>query len=267
MKRFILTAALALGLTSAVMAQTRARLPQPISFWNDIAAPIDKHNPLTVRPSTFLLFEDGQWVLEDMHWTGWGSSVARATGISSASNDIPNAAQGKRIKTRASVTLSDPGRFEGHEVYRCFKLTVPGPASYGPQPLCLGRSAGAWVLKSNALSLSGFLSPDGKVWCGIGSPQSFCVTGGEAAGIPQSGATLYSSGKVTLCDVPVPSASQGCTQNWDPGAQVLTLGQENYVDGVVCKSETTGITCTLVSGRGAGKGFLISSTTLRRIGP
>lgn len=43
-----------------------------------------------MRPSGFALFLDGQWVLQDLRWSGWGSSVARATGISNSDNDIPN---------------------------------------------------------------------------------------------------------------------------------------------------------------------------------
>lgn len=134
-------------LAFALPATAQGALPRPIYFWSNIPEPIGSslfNNPLVIRPSKFVLFEDGQWVLQDMHWTGWGSSVARATGISSSSNDIPNAEQGKRIKTWAHVTLSNPGRFQGHEVYRCFKLTVPPPAHYGTA--CLARSGSVWLL-------------------------------------------------------------------------------------------------------------------------
>lgn len=120
---------------SSAAAPASAKLPQPIYFWSNIGEPIGNsrffHNPLVVRPPGFVLFQDGQWGLQDMHWTGWGSPVAHATGVSNSSNDIPNAAEGKRIKTWAHVTLSNPGRFQGHEVYRCFNLTVPPPAHYG----------------------------------------------------------------------------------------------------------------------------------------
>lgn len=95
-------------------------------------------NPLVVRPSGFPLFEDGQWVLEKLHWSGWGSPVARARGLSSSSNDDPNAVEGKRIITWAKVRLSSPGTFHGHRVYRCIRVTVPRPAHY--PPACLQRS-------------------------------------------------------------------------------------------------------------------------------
>jgi hypothetical protein len=140
MKRLILIAALALGLALPAIAQ--GAVPQPIYFFTDTAEPINKRNPLVIRPSGFLMFQDGSWVLERLHWTGWGSSIARATGVSNASNDIPDVASGKRIKSTAYVTLSNPGRFRGHEVYRCFTLSIP---SFPPsdQHLCLGHPPGA----------------------------------------------------------------------------------------------------------------------------
>jgi len=73
-------------------------------------------------------------------------SVARATGVSNASNDIPDVASGKRIKSPAHVTLSNPGRFRGHEVYRCFSLSVPAfPQS--DQDLCLGHAHKLYILE------------------------------------------------------------------------------------------------------------------------
>lgn len=102
-----LAAAALPGGATILPAAAQARLPQPIYFWSNIPEPVSPifvSNPLVIRPSTFLLFEDGQWVLQDMHWTGWGSRVASATGISSSSNDIPNAASGKRIR-RGLVSL------------------------------------------------------------------------------------------------------------------------------------------------------------------
>ena len=148
--RALTCVALAAALATVLPAAAQARLPQPIYFWSNIPEPVSPifvSNSRVIRPSTFLLFEDGQWVLQHMHWSGWGSRVAHATGVSSSSNDIPNAASGKRIKTWARVTLSNPGRFQGHEVYRCFNLTVPFPAHDGP--LCLAHSGSIWLLASH----------------------------------------------------------------------------------------------------------------------
>ena len=131
MKRLILTAALALGLTLPLVAQGATR--RRIYFWPNVAAGIRSPGqpamPEVIRPSTIILFADGSWALVKLHWTGWGSAVAHAKGISSASNGIPNQAQGKRIKTPAQITLSNPGRFFGREVYRCYRLKVRAPAT------------------------------------------------------------------------------------------------------------------------------------------
>lgn len=256
--------ALAAALALVFSAVALGGLPQPIYFFTDTATPINSHNPLVIRPSGFLLFQDGQWVLQDLQWTGWGSSVARASGVSNSSNDIPNAAQGKRIKTWADVTLSNPGRFRGHEVYRCFALTVPPPAS--DMYACLAQIGSGWELAGQ--DQTDFLSPDQKVWCEFGSPQSFCATGRPGpVTTPQRSATLDRSGQVTHCDVPVPSLGAACIQNWDSSAPILKVGQQTEADSVLCKSKTNGITCTLASGSGKGKGFLINSTSVRRVGP
>jgi hypothetical protein len=129
-KHTILMTALAITL---VPAMAQAAIPQPIYFWSNVAltirTPGQPAQAEVIRPSTIVLSADGSWGLEHLHWTGWGSSVAHAKGISSASNGIPNMAQGKRIKQSAQITLSSPGRFYGHEVYRCYALKVPAPGN------------------------------------------------------------------------------------------------------------------------------------------
>jgi hypothetical protein len=137
------------------------------------------YNPLVVRPEGMPLFEDGQWVLEKLKWSGWGSPVATARGLSSSSTGDPNAAEGDRIVTRARVRLSRPGVFRGHRVYRCLRISVPPPASYPPG--CLQRQhhaigfytpgsgdpVGVAGGSGGALHLTDFMSPDRKVWCQI----------------------------------------------------------------------------------------------------
>jgi hypothetical protein len=97
-----------------------------------------------IKPKGFPIFLDGQWVLEKLHWTHWGAKVARATGISSSSDDKPDPARGKRIKTPARVTLSRPGRFQGRTVYRCVAVKVPPPANFGPKRCLKGKGAAAY---------------------------------------------------------------------------------------------------------------------------
>ncbi len=144
--RLALGAAIALGLGPPAAA--RASIPQPIYFWGSVAAtlraPGQTPEPEVIRPSTIFLFADGSWDIDHLRWRNWGSSIAKATGISSASNGIPDQAQGRRIKTRASITLSSPGRFFGREVYRCFRLTVPRPAT--DLHACLAGTHGYWNL-------------------------------------------------------------------------------------------------------------------------
>ena len=125
---------------------------QPIYFWSSIAATISAPSQRSddrevVRPSTIYLLADGSWDVDHLQWTGWGSSVAHAQGISSASNGIPNMAQGKRITNPGQISLSHPGRFQGREVYRCYALTVPPPASslHG----CLADHGGYWSFEQS----------------------------------------------------------------------------------------------------------------------
>ena len=136
----------AAGFAFALSVVAQGAIPQPVYFFTNTTQPLDKQNPLVVRPSGFLLFQDGKWVLQDLHWKHWGSSVARAAGISNTSNGIPDVARGKRIKTPARVMLSRPGRFRGHEVYRCFTLTIPAHPSSN-QHLCIKQVGSLFLLQ------------------------------------------------------------------------------------------------------------------------
>jgi hypothetical protein len=248
-KRIILMAVLGVGLALPALAHAAAAT-QPIYFWSSTADAVSvpkgalpQGNARVIRPSVIGMLADGSWTIDHLRWSGWGAGVARATGISNASNAIPNAAQGKRIKRPANVTLSDPGRFEGHEVYRCFTLTVPTfPAS--DERLCLKDRAGYRYFESTAAHLDDFLSPDRKVWCDMSSSPIFCATGGGS-----------------------PAGSDGSpAQNWDSGAPVLRDGQETESGGFRCSSAANGITCIVLAGHGANKGFVISAGGVERVG-
>jgi hypothetical protein len=116
----------------AADARTQQTTHQPVYFFGGVAATIKAPGmPVqdeVIRPSRIFLLADGSAVLVKLHWTGWGSKVAHANGISSVSNGIPNQAQGKRIKTPAQITLSNRGRFFGREVYRCYRLRFQSSA-------------------------------------------------------------------------------------------------------------------------------------------
>jgi hypothetical protein len=144
MKRAVAATALVLALIVAGAAQ--AARPAPTYFFDSVAstikAPGQPVQPEVVRPSTIFLFADGSWALIKLRWTGWGSKVAHGKGTSSASSGNPDQAHGKRTNTPAQITLSKPGRFFGHEVYRCYQLHVRPPATnlHG----CLSGHKGYW---------------------------------------------------------------------------------------------------------------------------
>lgn len=242
-------------------------------------------NRLVSRPSGFPLFEDGQWVLEKLHWSGWGSPVARARGLSSSSNDIPNAAEGKRIITWAKVRLSQPGVFHGHRVYRCIKVSVPRPANYPGG--CLQRShryiglmtpgsgvpVGVPGSSNGTLHLTNFMSPDRKVWCQI---ESFGAECGTEPKPPTHSAQLKPNGKVSLCSVLQTEYPEGskvpltCFQNWplpSDHVPVLEIGKTTRDSGFRCTSSAEGIACTDVAGAGKGHGFRIDKDEAVEVGP
>jgi hypothetical protein len=244
----VLGVALALALPALAHA---AAVTQPIYFWSSTADAVSvpkgalpQGNARVIRPSVIGMLADGSWNIDHLRWSVWGGGVARATGISNASNAIPNAAQGKRIKRPANVIVSDPGRFEGHEVYRCFTLTVPSfPAS--DERLCLKDRAGYHYFESTAAHLDDFLSPDRKVWCDMSSSPILCATGGGSLtgsdGSPaQRPATLSSAGRVTSCFVATPSVSTDRLQNWDSGPPSCGTGRSLSQAGSVAPPRSTG---------------------------
>ena len=127
-----------------------------------------------------------------------------------------------------------------------------------------------------ARHLPEFLSPDRKIWCvsggGIPDVPFSCGTNPAAGTYPEFSADLSNQGNVTICFITHLNQEPGhppasCFENWDSQAPVLRVGQQNYVDGVLCKSATNGITCSLTAGAGRGKGFFINSTSVSRVGP
>jgi hypothetical protein len=94
---------------------------------------INQRNPLVIEPSEFPFAEDGAWLLEGLRWTGWDSRIARATGISKVRVEV-----GEYIKMPAALALSSPGLFKGHDVYRCFTVTVPAEPSHN-EHRCIKR--------------------------------------------------------------------------------------------------------------------------------
>lgn len=258
-----------------VAASASARQGGQIYFWANLGYPVSSPvhgfpNPPVVRPRTLVIFVDGQWVIEKLHWKGWGSPVARGKGLSSSSNDDPNAVEGKRIITGAKVTLSKPGVFHGRRIYRCIRIKVPRPAHFGSA--CLQRSGKSVGLsppglgtpvgipgESGSAPLTEFLSPDKKVWCTLGLGSAFCGVGGAPGAKAEYAGTIANNGKVTVCSIPAPSFEESCLQNWDSAAPVLGYGETTEAKGFRCTSARNGITCVKVAGAGKGNGFRVSN--------
>lgn len=110
-----------------------------ISFYGDILDIINNQNSLLVRPSTLLLAEDGSVALVHLRWRGWGTNIARATGVWSASGCTPSCATGKLTKGPARLMLSSPGLVRGHLVYRCFQVSPPHPKRDVEDRACINR--------------------------------------------------------------------------------------------------------------------------------
>jgi hypothetical protein len=264
-KRLIVTAAFALTGVLPAIAQAGASLPQPIYFWGSVAATIKApaQPPGTsqvIRPPAIAIFADGSWVVVNLRWTGWGSSVARANGVSSASNGIPNQAQGKRIRTPARVTLSNPGRFQGHEVYRCFTLTVSAPAT--SEHLCLTHSGGYYYLGTPAPPRTRtveFLAPTIDGGCEMGGGGVDCETYSTA--ISQK-VRLNGRGAVRFCSEHGTDNRCGLG-NFGELTVNHRVGQQVKVGPFRCRVLRAGVQCTVIA---TGKGFLINKTKTVRVG-
>ncbi len=255
----------------------------PIYFWANLGNPVKTPvkglpNPPVVKPSTLVIFEDGSWVIEKLHWTGWGSAVAKATGKSNADTDEPNVAEGKRIITPAKVILYNPGTFGGHRVYRCIRIKLKKPAHYAPN--CLRRSGNSVILgppgtgapvgkkpaAGGARHVDEFFSPGRKIWCQI-SPSAGEASCGTYPAPPTHAAFLAKNGDVEICAVEkleYPGGAghppAGCFQNWpNEKLPILRVGEATSAGGVRCTSGADGITCLEVGGPAKGKGFRIDA--------
>lgn len=116
----------------------------PVGFYGDIGNAVGSQKPLMSPPSTLLLTEDGSVALVHLRWHGWGTGVAQASGVWSASNCTPSCATGKLTKSPARLTLSSPGMVNGHHVYRCFQVEPPHKARDIADHACL-RGHGAFA--------------------------------------------------------------------------------------------------------------------------
>ena len=269
LRLFLLAAALVATpawLSAGPADASGARASMQVVFYADVAGLVPGTPPLlkavpSVRPSLVLMFQDGSWFIKKLHWSSWGGAVARATGVSSASNCQPNCAQGKRTNDPVQFVLSRPRHLFGHTVYACYQLTDP-KAPQTDQHDCLkhayGNQYGYSPVAGSPLHLSGFLSPDRKIWCVLPS----CVYGGPAGYLGNEySASLDANGRLTTCAWhPGQSPLAACVQAWDSSAPVLRSGQVDVFSQFRCQAASAAITCTVDTGTGKGKGFTISAT-------
>jgi hypothetical protein len=110
------------------------------------------------------------------------------------------------------------------------------------------RAKGPWP----PIAAGDFLSPDGRIWCLIGtagaSDHAWCVTRD-----PQRSGQVARDGTVTTCAAP-----DTCTQNWDEEAPRLHAGQASVLGPYTCTATTTAsVTCTVTA---TGHGFTIDNS-------
>ncbi len=114
-------AASAIAYLSSPLASARGSAhasSDPIYFYDNVAL----LQGLRVRPSQITFNVDGNNTVTDLSWEGWGSPIARGQGTNHVDNCIPNCAQGHVSPVQVHITLSRPGSFHGHDVYRCFAV-------------------------------------------------------------------------------------------------------------------------------------------------
>ena len=233
-----------------------AAVPQPVRFWSNVSlilgGPGAQRVPLVVRPKTILLTNDGFAGLERLRWKGWGTSVAQATGVSVESGGGPN--HGKAIRNAARVQLSDPGRFHGREVYRCFVLTVSKHPDWGLN-LCLTHRGGVWSLSPPATVEKEFLAASMQGGCAMSATQVTCMS----YATPVQVVSLAPDGGVAICSGTADTCHEG---NFGENTPQYDAGQTLTVGPFRCEVLAMGVRCTVLAG---GKGFVISPTSTVRL--
>jgi hypothetical protein len=118
--------------------------------------------------------------------------------------------------------------------------------------------AGPW---SRALSYNPVVSPDGNLYCSFSIVTYPNVEAHCASVSPVHTARLLLDGTVTTCD-----GSSSCLNDVDRArAHVVPYGQTDEWNDFHCLSESKGMTCTVIGGKAAGKGFVINSSGVTRV--
>jgi len=72
---------------------------------------------------------DGNDTITRLHWTGWGTSTARAKGLNHVNNCNPSCADGHIKEVHVTVRLFSRGYYHGNYVYECYAVK-PASAAY-----------------------------------------------------------------------------------------------------------------------------------------
>jgi hypothetical protein len=87
--------------------------------------------PPQVRPHKILLAEDGTLDLYAIHYESYGGPVAKASGRAYTRGCVPDCAQGKVERPRATIRFSKLTRCEGKMVYARLNYSLRGPIPNG----------------------------------------------------------------------------------------------------------------------------------------
>jgi hypothetical protein len=113
-----------------------------------------------------------------------------------------------------------------------------------------------------ALSYNPIVSPDGTVYCSFNIVTYPNLEAHCASLSPVHSARLLLNGTLTTCD-----ASSNCLTGVNrAGAHVVPYGMADEWNDFHCLSERKGITCTVIGGKAAGKGFLINVSGVTKVG-
>jgi hypothetical protein len=123
----------------------RASTETPVFFdsHTDLAEAIGSNAGFGRRPVALTVYPHDEWELFQLHWKTWSATAATATGSSWVNNCEPNCLADNISRDPAHLTLSDPGAFDGHLVFRCWRIVAANSPQKG-RTLCLTRSSGSW---------------------------------------------------------------------------------------------------------------------------
>jgi hypothetical protein len=85
---------------------------------------------LAVRPRVVTLTADGNDTITGLSWRAWGATTTQATGTNHVNNCLPNCSSGHIARIPTTLTLSRPGYYRGHYVYKCYAIK-PAPYRFG----------------------------------------------------------------------------------------------------------------------------------------